>query len=196
MNDNNRSGSWGYPIFYTSDTSCVIGNDARAVRDVAGLSKPDLDSICEAAMSGFVTGTNTLIEGLQQLEPGSVLFAPAGNRTVSTIRSFIYQPSSHQTESFSANSGSVFTSSVDAAIDRILLQAENSPIWVPLSGGFDSRLVLAKLKSRGCINLHSFSYGPTGNSDAIVARDIAHARLKERLDRGEDLPQYFKDHMV
>ena len=27
----------------------------------------------------------------------------------------------------------------------------------------------------------------------IVARDIAHARLKERLDAGEDLPQYFKD---
>ena len=30
----------------------------------------------------------------------------------------------------------------------------------------------------------------------IVARDIAHAKLKERLDRGEDLPQYFKDHMI
>ena len=30
----------------------------------------------------------------------------------------------------------------------------------------------------------------------IVARDIAHARLKERLDAGEDLPQYFKDHIV
>ncbi|KAL0490053.1 fumarate hydratase, class I [Acrasis kona] len=30
----------------------------------------------------------------------------------------------------------------------------------------------------------------------IVARDIAHAKLKERLDRGEGLPQYFKDHMV
>jgi fumarate hydratase class I len=30
----------------------------------------------------------------------------------------------------------------------------------------------------------------------IVARDIAHAKLKERLDRGEDLPQYFKDHIV
>ncbi|HPG27259.1 MAG TPA: FumA C-terminus/TtdB family hydratase beta subunit, partial [Myxococcota bacterium] len=30
----------------------------------------------------------------------------------------------------------------------------------------------------------------------IVARDIAHAKLKERLDRGEDLPQYFKDHAV
>ncbi|MEQ8193573.1 MAG: fumarate hydratase [Rhodospirillales bacterium] len=30
----------------------------------------------------------------------------------------------------------------------------------------------------------------------IVARDIAHAKLKERLDAGEGLPQYFKDHAV
>ncbi|MDF3068163.1 MAG: Fumarate hydratase class [Polyangiaceae bacterium] len=30
----------------------------------------------------------------------------------------------------------------------------------------------------------------------IVARDIAHAKLKERVDAGQGLPQYFKDHMV
>ncbi|MCI0432005.1 MAG: fumarate hydratase [Rhodospirillales bacterium] len=30
----------------------------------------------------------------------------------------------------------------------------------------------------------------------IVARDIAHAKLKERLDRGENLPDYFKNHPV
>jgi fumarate hydratase, class I len=30
----------------------------------------------------------------------------------------------------------------------------------------------------------------------IVARDIAHAKLKERIDRGEGLPQYLKDHAV
>lgn len=30
----------------------------------------------------------------------------------------------------------------------------------------------------------------------IVARDIAHAKLKERLDRGEEMPQYLKDHPV
>jgi fumarate hydratase class I len=32
--------------------------------------------------------------------------------------------------------------------------------------------------------------------EIIVARDIAHARLKERLDRGEGLPDYFKNHIV
>jgi fumarate hydratase, class I len=30
----------------------------------------------------------------------------------------------------------------------------------------------------------------------IVARDIAHAKLKERLDQGLGLPQYFKDRMI
>jgi fumarate hydratase, class I len=30
----------------------------------------------------------------------------------------------------------------------------------------------------------------------IVARDIAHAKIKERLDRGEGLPQYMKDYAV
>ncbi|NVJ25028.1 fumarate hydratase [Myxococcus sp. AM011] len=30
----------------------------------------------------------------------------------------------------------------------------------------------------------------------VVARDIAHAKLKERLDRGEGMPQYLKDRMV
>lgn len=34
----------------------------------------------------------------------------------------------------------------------------------------------------------------TGN--IVVARDIAHAKLKERLDGGNDLPGYFKDHIV
>ncbi|MFX1758294.1 fumarate hydratase [Rhodococcus sp. As11] len=30
----------------------------------------------------------------------------------------------------------------------------------------------------------------------VVARDIAHAKIKERLDRGEEMPQYLKDHPV
>jgi len=30
----------------------------------------------------------------------------------------------------------------------------------------------------------------------IVARDIAHAKLKQRIERGESLPQYFKDHII
>ncbi len=34
------------------------------------------------------------------------------------------------------------------------------------------------------------------NGTIIVGRDIAHARIKERLDRGEEMPQYLKDHPI
>lgn len=34
------------------------------------------------------------------------------------------------------------------------------------------------------------------NGTIVVARDIAHAKLKERIDKGEGLPQYMKDHPV
>ncbi len=30
----------------------------------------------------------------------------------------------------------------------------------------------------------------------VVARDIAHAKIKERLDNGDGLPDYFKDHII
>ena len=34
------------------------------------------------------------------------------------------------------------------------------------------------------------------NGTIIVGRDIAHAKLKERLDRGEELPEYIKNHPI
>jgi fumarate hydratase class I len=34
------------------------------------------------------------------------------------------------------------------------------------------------------------------SGDIIVGRDIAHAKLKERLDSGQGLPQYLKDHII
>ena len=34
------------------------------------------------------------------------------------------------------------------------------------------------------------------NGTIIVGRDIAHAKLNERIDRGEGLPQYIKDHPI
>ncbi len=49
------------------------------------------------------------------------------------------------------------------------------------------RATLAQLPVRTRVSLT----GPL-----IVARDLAHKRVKEMLDRGEPLPQYFRDHAV
>ena len=46
------------------------------------------------------------------------------------------------------------------------------------------------------LSKYSVSTRVSLNGTIIVARDIAHAKLKARLDAGEDLPDYFKNHPV
>ena len=61
-------------------------------------------------------------------------------------------------------------------------------IEIDLDKGIDSvRKELAKYPVSTRVNL---------KGTIIVARDIAHAKLKDRLDAGEDMPQYFKDYPI
>ncbi len=48
----------------------------------------------------------------------------------------------------------------------------------------------------GDLSKHEVSTQLSLTGTIIVARDIAHARLKERIERGEGLPQYLLDHPV
>ena len=48
----------------------------------------------------------------------------------------------------------------------------------------------------GQLSKHNVTTQLSLTGTMIVARDIAHAKIKERLDRGEGLPQYLKDHPV
>ena len=61
-------------------------------------------------------------------------------------------------------------------------------IEIDLDKGIDSvRAELTKYPVSTRVNL---------KGTIIVARDIAHAKLKARLDAGEDMPAYFKDHPI
>lgn len=48
----------------------------------------------------------------------------------------------------------------------------------------------------GALTKHPVGTRLSLNGTIIVGRDIAHAKLKERLDKGEGLPQYLKDHPI
>ena len=65
----------------------------------------------------------------------------------------------------------------------------------------EKRVVKVDLKRRMSEILSELRRHPVAtrlslNGPLVVARDMAHARLKERLDAGKDLPRYFKDHVV
>jgi fumarate hydratase, class I len=87
--------------------------------------------------------------------------------------------------------------------DGIFLERlETDPaIFLPEPAGEDSGAVRIDLDQPmenilGVLTKYPVSTRLLLNGKIIVARDIAHARLKERLDRGEGLPQYLKDHII
>ncbi len=51
-------------------------------------------------------------------------------------------------------------------------------------------------KIRETLSLHPIKTRLMLSGPIIVARDIAHAKIKERLDNGEGIPDYFKDHII
>ncbi len=73
--------------------------------------------------------------------------------------------------------------------EELRLPGEGSKgIEIDLDKGIDAvRAELSKYPVSTRVNL---------KGTIIVARDIAHAKLKARLDAGEGMPQYFKDHPV
>src|SRR5215210_538721 len=48
----------------------------------------------------------------------------------------------------------------------------------------------------GALTRHPIRTRLALNGPMIVARDIAHAKIRERLERGEPMPGYFKDHPI
>ena len=67
-------------------------------------------------------------------------------------------------------------------------QGEGSAIAINLNQPMSE--ILAQLSA------HPVSTRLSLNGTIIVARDIAHAKLKELIDNGEELPQYVKDHPI
>ncbi|WP_067778817.1 fumarate hydratase [Actinomyces vulturis] len=77
---------------------------------------------------------------------------------------------------------------LDAATDGVSGTGKGAAVKIDLTRPMDEiRAELSKYPVKTRLSL-------TGT--LIVARDIAHAKLRERLESGEDLPQYFKDHPV
>lgn len=72
--------------------------------------------------------------------------------------------------------------------DKFRKQEEGNVVKIDLNKPMDE--ILAELTK------HPIATRLSLTGTIVVGRDIAHAKLKERVDNGEGLPQYFKDHPV
>lgn len=182
------------PVFFAlRGGEPVVSNDARLLKSETGIERVDKLSALEAAMAGFVTGRHTLYDGLSQLQAGDLLWHDKRANRTELRQYYVYRPGEMNPASEAVlikQLGEV----MDRALQRVIEHAAGRPIWVPLSAGLDSRLILCKLVEKGYDNLSTFSYGPSGNDEAKAAKKIA-----KRLgvpwyfwpDKGRDMYKFF-----
>lgn len=160
-------GQLGQDIFISDDTRWV----KEKVKDFA------VDSLAhqEFLLTGFITGQETLFPNIKQIQAGEVvLFGidETGQIKKEAKRYYSYL----HTNYFEKDEQELYLKLDDiltSVFHRLIHYASGRTIAVPLSGGYDSRLIVLMLKKLGYENIIAFSYGKPENEEAEISRFIA-----------------------
>ena len=148
------------------------------MRQQSGITKVNEDAKADFHMTEQITGRETIFEGLFQMQAGEIVFFEWSESQkewrLSPERYYRYLMREPE-----ERDGQRLLERLDAAtrkaFERLCKHAGGKTIVIPLSGGYDSRLIALMLKELGYPNIMAFSYGAKGNEDAAISREVADA---------------------
>jgi asparagine synthase (glutamine-hydrolysing) len=162
------------PLFYTTTGSMLRISDCA--KHLLGKDEPSrLDDECtlEFEHVGYVTGEQTLIPGLRQVRAGHTLHYVRGTRSEpQQIRYYEYL---HR-DFLDCEDGALVSRLSDIherLFQRLLQDVGDRQIVIPLSGGYDSRLIGHSLRELGARNVLCYTYGLRGNWESEISRELA-----------------------
>jgi len=163
------------PLFYgQADNKFYLSDDANWVRDQVADTRMDEIAVKEFLLTGYVTGQESLFPNVKQLQAGECLWVEKcdGNPHVTTHRYYRYIH-----KNFFNSSEEDLYPLMDRMLvnvfERLLESTKGRTLVVPLSGGLDSKLIVAMLKRLGRENVICFSYGRKGNWESEISKKVA-----------------------
>jgi asparagine synthase (glutamine-hydrolysing) len=162
------------PLFFGKGRDGLIVADNAEVVD-ADLPNRTLNTISssEFRLTGYVTGILTLIDGLYQIRAGHCFFHSSGEE-LSQGQQCYYEFRHHTF--FPQDDEMLIQMLVEihrGVFQRLLRSVGDRQVVIPLSGGYDSRLIGVMLRDLGCRNVLCYSYGVDGNWEAKISRELA-----------------------
>jgi len=126
-------------------------------------------------MSGYTLFEDTLYAGVKSFSPGQILFCCSGSvnsRNINNFQTWFNSNNEARTKSLDLMC-SEFNSVILEVMSNTIKSLEGRQVVVPLSGGYDSRLIVSLLKHYNYENVICFTYGMVDNFEAISAKKIA-----------------------
>lgn len=166
-----------YPLFWSVGDPMIIMADAAALAaDEEHATRPSRDALVDFSYCGYVTGEKTLVPGVRQLQAGQVLWAPLVQHTDGPRRVASYHSFTPTIRSEAVKDAELLERAhvaMAAAVNRMLAVAADRTVILPLSGGYDSRVIAMMLKLFGYEDVICFSYGRIGNRESEISKAVA-----------------------
>lgn len=177
------------PLFYRKGGSGLFfaGHTAPLFADPGYTPQVDLIAITEFLSFEHLLGDRTLVSDVKLLPPGSILTFQDGRMSIQAYYEFQFiEDYQDRDEAWYVERWLYL---MRQAVERRM--RGEGPIGVQLSGGLDSRVVLAMI-DREHYPIHTFTFGIPGCDDARIAREVA-SRQKTEHHFFELEPGYLRD---
>jgi asparagine synthase (glutamine-hydrolysing) len=162
------------PIFYYINEDCILLTDRpHCILEKNNEEISELSAL-EFLLTGYVTGNNTLYPNIRQVQAGEVLFWSKKENSVGikSITYFRYVPGDYQDCTYDEMLFR-FEEVLESIFRRLIDNANGRTIILPLSGGFDSRLIALMLHRLHYKNVLAYSYGKRGNEESKISEEVA-----------------------
>jgi len=164
------------PLFYAVDGGTLyVSDDAYWIGSEIGCNEVDKVAQLEYLLAGYVTGDQTLSHRIKQVQSGGIVQLNRAGDTwqAEPRRYFLF--SHREPELDRKQLVERFTEVIDDVSARMIDWLQDRPVALPLSGGYDSRLIALMLYRHGYKDVMAFSYGRPGNYDSVVSKSVADA---------------------
>ena len=168
--DNIRS----IPLYYMDNKEVrFVTDNYRYFEDFCGeklVSLPNCET--EILMSGYSSFQDTLYKNIKTFLPGQIFYSHYKSGSFETNTNN-YQAWLSKSDSSLELMYSRFNSILLEVMADTIKSLNGRQVVIPLSGGYDSRIIASTLKMLGCKNVVCFTYGMPNNSEAVIAKDVA-----------------------
>lgn len=165
-----RRGGW----LVSDDPMCLLDGNRAVKRNEAAAA--------EFLAAGYVTGNETLAEGIYRIRPGEAVFLGKELHAIPG-EPFRFRPGSGRMSDFT-EAMRLFGELLERQSRLLVNSLQNRTAVVPLSGGYDSRLIACMLHKAGHQNVICVTYG----------RRNRETWMSEKVASGLGFPWIFVDY--
>ena len=164
------------PLFYIkTKNSFIVSDSAYYLKDKINQHLNE-ENAAEFMVAGYVTGNETLFDDIKQIRNGEFLNYQKNEKSLKSCCYFRFLhgdycelPETRLLEMLDQTLVNTFSRLIEST------NKQGKRLIVPLSGGLDSRIIVAMLKRLGVNDVICMSYGRKGSRESEISKHVAEA---------------------